>query len=124
MLQLVSHDSTKRPGSAPLALVLQARPSWSRAHLDDPGWPQALLAEAGRLLGPWASRPATTHAHRWSHARSDRSAELSGPLLLSLPGGGRLGVCGDRFAPGGGVEAAWRSGRLMAARLLAEVGGT
>ncbi|MBK9519568.1 MAG: FAD-dependent oxidoreductase [Anaeromyxobacter sp.] len=117
-LQLVSHDSSKRPAGARVALVLQARPAWSRAHLEDPAWPVALLEEAGRVLGPWAARPAASHAHRWRHARTDRAAELAGPLLLTLPGGGRLGVCGDRFAPGGGVEAAWRSGRLMAARLL------
>lgn len=119
VLQLVSHDSSKRPGAARLGLVLQGRPSWSRAHLDDPDWSRALLDEAGRVLGPWAALPRVRHAHRWSHARSDRSAELAGPVLFTLPGGGRLGICGDRFAPGGGVEAAWRSGRIMAGRLLA-----
>jgi predicted NAD/FAD-dependent oxidoreductase len=119
-LQLVSHDSSKRPDPARLGLVLQGRPSWSRARLADPGWPRALLFEAGRLLGPWAARPSATYAHRWSHARSDMSAELSGPLLIDLPGGGRLGLCGDRLAPGAGVEAAWRSGRLLAGRILAQ----
>ena len=120
VLQVVSHDSSKRPAPARLALVLQARPAWSSTNLEYPGWPQALLEEAGRLLGAWATRPTATYAHRWRFARVDRSAELAGPLLLALPGGGRLGVCGDRFAPGGGVEAAWRSGRMMAGRLLAE----
>jgi predicted NAD/FAD-dependent oxidoreductase len=43
-------------------------------------------------------------------------------MLLSLPGGGRIGLCGDRFAPGGGVEAAWRSGRMLAGRILAGEG--
>jgi predicted NAD/FAD-dependent oxidoreductase len=124
ILQLVSHDSSKRPSPSRLALVLQARPSWSRAHLEDPGWAGALLAEAARLLGPWAARPEATHAHRWSFARGDLSAELAGPLLLRLPGGGRLGLCGDRFAPGAGVEAAWRSGRILARRILAEGAGT
>jgi predicted NAD/FAD-dependent oxidoreductase len=119
---LVAHDSSKRPSPARLALVLQARASWSRAHLEDPAWPEALLEDAGRLLGPWAARPAASHPHRWLFARVDASAALAGPLLLAMPGGGRLGVCGDRFAPGGGVEAAWRSGRWMARRLLAEGG--
>jgi hypothetical protein len=124
VLQLLSHDSSKRRAPARLALVLQAHPAWSRAHLEDAGWPDAVLAEAARLLGPWAARPAARHAHRWRHARNDRSAELAGPMLLSLPGGGRLGLCGDRFAPGGGVEAAWRSGRMMAGRILAGEGGS
>jgi predicted NAD/FAD-dependent oxidoreductase len=118
VLQLVAHDSSKRPAPARLALMLQARPSWSRTHLEDPEWPEALLDEAARLFGPWAAKPSATHAHRWRYARSDRAAELAGPLLLTWPGGGRLGVCGERFAPGGGVEAAWRSGRSMAERLL------
>lgn len=122
LLQLISHDSSKRTPPGRLALLLQARPAWSRTHLDDPGWPAAMLAEAARLLGPWAGSPAASHPHRWSFARSDRAAELSGPMLISLPDGGRLGICGDRFAPGGGVEAAWRSGRTLAERLLNEGG--
>jgi predicted NAD/FAD-dependent oxidoreductase len=122
VLQLLSHDSSKRRPPARLAMVYQAHPAWSRAHLEDAAWPEAVLAEAGRLLGPWAVRPATSHAHRWRHARNDRSAELAGPMLLSLPGGGRIGLCGDRFAPGGGVEAAWRSGRMLAGRILAGEG--
>jgi len=40
-------------------------------------------------------------------------------MLLGLPGGGRLGLCGERFAPGGGVQAAFASGRMMAGRILA-----
>jgi predicted NAD/FAD-dependent oxidoreductase len=123
VLQLLSHESSKRPAPGGPALLLQARPAWSRDHLEDPGWAQALLDEAGRLLGPWAARPASSHPHRWRHARSDRAAELAGPLLITLPGGGRLGICGDRFAPGGGVEAAWRSGLMMAERLLAAGAG-
>jgi len=124
VLQLLSHDSSKRRPPAPLAMVFQAHPAWSRAHLEDPAWPEAVLAEAARLAGPWAVRPSASHPHRWRYARNDRSAELAGPVLLSLPGGARLGLCGDRFAPGGGVEAAWRSGRMLAGRILAEEGGS
>jgi predicted NAD/FAD-dependent oxidoreductase len=119
VLQLLSHDSSKRKPPARLALVHQAHPAWSRAHLDAPSWPDAILAEAARLLGPWAARPSASEPHRWRFARHDRSAELAGPMLLTLPGGARLGLCGDRFAPGGGVEAAWRSGRMLAGRILA-----
>ena len=101
-------------------LVYQAHGAWSRRHLDDPRWPDALLAEAARILGPWAARPAAREPHRWEHARHDRSAELAAPLLLALEGGARLGIAGDWFAPGGGVEAAWRSGRALARRILDE----
>jgi predicted NAD/FAD-dependent oxidoreductase len=121
ILQFVSHDSSKRGPAGLLAMVYQAHARWSGEHLDDPEWPAAVLKEAERLLGPWAARPAAADAHRWKHARNDKAAELAAPMLLTLPGGARLGLCGDRFARGGGVEGAWRSGRALAARLLAEV---
>jgi hypothetical protein len=119
VLQLVSHDSGKRTSPRHLALVYQAHPRWSREHLEDSDWPDLLLDEAARLLGAWARAPAHRHAHRWRYARTARSDELAGPVLTRLPGGGRLGICGDRFARGGGVEAAWLSGRALARRILA-----
>ncbi|MBI5068028.1 MAG: FAD-dependent oxidoreductase [Deltaproteobacteria bacterium] len=121
VLQLAVHDSSKRAAPDATVLVLQAHPRWSREHLDDPAWPERLLEEGGRVVGPWAARPRHQEPHSWRHARHDRSAELAAPLLLGLPGGARLGLCGDRFAPGGGVEAAWRSGRALAHRILQEV---
>ncbi len=121
VLQMVTHDSAKRLSAPMVAMVYQAGPRWSREHLEDADGPTAILAEAERLLGPWAARPTLAYSHRWIWARNERSSQLSAPLLLSLPGGARLGICGDRFAPGGGVEAAWRSGRALAARILAEV---
>jgi len=120
VLQLVSRESSKRPAGGGLALLFQARPRWSREHLEDRGWPAAVLAEAARLLGAWAERPAAIHAQRWRHARTDRSGQMAAPPLFRLPGGARLGLCGDRFAPGGGAEAAWLSGRELARRVLAE----
>ncbi|HVP67064.1 MAG TPA: FAD-dependent oxidoreductase [Anaeromyxobacteraceae bacterium] len=120
VLQIVSHDSSKRGAPPFLALVYQARPRWSRQHADDPAWPERMLEEAGRLLGEWALRPAHRHPHRWRYARTDWASELAAPLLLQLEGGGRMGLCGDRFSPGGGIEAAWISGRELARRILAE----
>jgi hypothetical protein len=120
VVQIVSHDSSKRPGGSSLALVVQAHAAWSRRHLDDPAWPEALLREAASLHGAWVARPAAVESHRWRFARGDRDAELSAPLWLRLPSGACLGVAGDRFAPGGGVEAAWLSGRRLAERILRE----
>jgi renalase len=119
VLQYLGHESSKRPEPPFVGLVLQAQPAWSRRHLDDPEWPGALLAEAARLAGDWAARPTATHAHRWRFARVDQASELSGPVLVRLPSGGSVGICGDRFAPGGGVEAAWISGRELGRRLAA-----
>ncbi len=120
ILQLVAHDSRKRREPAFLGLVLQAHARWAGAHLDDPDWPRLLLAEAARLLGPWAAAPLHRHPHRWRYARTGRSGEMAAPLLFHLPGGARLGVCGDRFAAGGGVEAAWLSGGALARRIQME----
>ena len=120
VIQLVSHDSSKRPAGNSPALVVQAHAAWSRRHLDDPAWPEALLQEAASLHGAWAALPAAVESHRWRFARGDRDAELAAPLWLRLPGGARLGIAGDRFAPGGGVEAAWLSGRRLAERILRE----
>jgi predicted NAD/FAD-dependent oxidoreductase len=119
ILQFVARESGKRDAPPFLGLVLQSRPAWARRHLDDPAWPEALLAEAGRHLGTWAANPSATHAHRWTFARTDLSSELSGPVLVRLPAGASVGICGDRFARGGGVEAAWISGRELGRRLAA-----
>jgi predicted NAD/FAD-dependent oxidoreductase len=120
VIQIVSHDSSKRPAGSSLALVVQAHAAWSRRHLDDPAWPEALIREAASLHGAWVARPVELESHRWRFARGDSDAELASPLWLRLPSGARLGVAGDRFAPGGGVEAAWLSGRRLAERILRE----
>ncbi|MBW2257296.1 MAG: FAD-dependent oxidoreductase, partial [Deltaproteobacteria bacterium] len=112
--------SAKRPDPSMLALVVQATPRWSRTHLEAPAaqWSAALLDEAAELLGPWVRSPLDTHAHRWRYARVERWSELSCPLVLDLPGGGRIGLAGEAFSPGNGVQAAWRSGRRLARNLL------
>ena len=79
-----------------------------------------MLTEAASQLGAWAGTPRFTHAHRWSYARLERGSELSQPVRIKLPGGQRLGLAGDVFAPGGGVQAAWLSGSRLADRLLQE----
>ena len=120
--QLIAHDSAKRANPTARVLVLQARPRWSRARLNLPSetWATEMLMEAASRLGAWAKTPRLTHAHRWSYARLERGSELGQPVRIKLPGGQRLGLAGDVFAPGGGVQAAWLSGSRVADRFLQE----
>jgi predicted NAD/FAD-dependent oxidoreductase len=118
-LQLIAHDSAKRPDPGHLALVFQATPRWSREHLEaqPEEWSEALLNEAAGMLGPWVRSPTATHPHRWRYARVERWSELARPLVIDLPSGGRIGLAGEAFSPGNGVQAAWRSGRRLARSL-------
>jgi renalase len=124
IFQLVCHDSAKRPDPPTTTLVFQAQPAWSRRHLDEgpEAWAAAMLGEAARFLGPWAADPVWAQAHRWLHARLEPGNELAAPLLLDLVGGARLGLAGELFAAGGGVQAAFASGRRLAERLLSKGG--
>ena len=135
ILQVISHDSSKRVAPTSTVIVYQAHPRWSRAHLDpasdsastpasSEAWARALLDEAARLLGPWAAAPSFFQAHRWRYARTAGGAELSAPILLHFPGdpapGPRLGFAGELFFPGGGASSAWMSGVRLAGMILAE----
>jgi renalase len=120
ILQLVSHDSSKHPDASITTLVYQARPAWSRRHLEDvpASWSAEMLGEAGRLFGERASAPAWTQAHRWRHARLEVGNELAAPMLLEPSDGIRLGLAGELFGAGGGVQAAFASGRHLADRIV------
>lgn len=116
ILQLVSHDSAKRPAPAQPVLVLQARPGWSAEHWDDASWPEAMLAAAGQVCD--GAHPAWTNTHRWRYARLTGGDTLASPLLFRLANGCRIGIAGEATSEGGGVQGAWLSGRRMARRLL------
>jgi predicted NAD/FAD-dependent oxidoreductase len=124
LLQLVAWDSGKRDAPHFSVLVAQARPRWSSQTLDrcvpPEQWSEAILDEVARLTGPWARQPLWRHPHPWRYARADAASELAQPVQAVFPGGQRLGLAGEIFSPGGGVQAAWASGTRMAARLLAE----
>ncbi len=116
-LMLLSNESSKRPGSDTVVMTLQATPKWSRERMETPKdeWARELLAAAGRRLGAWAESPEWMHVHRWRYSRLDRANELAGPLEMKV-GDSRVGIAGDLFSPGGGIQAAWLSGRKLAER--------
>jgi len=122
ILQTISHDSAKREAPAWNVFVLQGHPAWSLENWDRPAesWSAELLAETARLVGAWAGRPAWTATHRWRYASARGSVELSGPALVELTGGARIGFAGETFSPGGGAQAAWRSGVELGRRMIEE----
>ncbi|WP_306602278.1 NAD(P)/FAD-dependent oxidoreductase [Geothrix sp. 21YS21S-2] len=122
VLQLVALDSSKREAPRFRTFVAQARPKWSRQRLEAPldQWGRELLDEAALHLGPWAAAPLWSYPHRWRYARLGPTSELAEPLRIDFPGGARLGLAGDVFSPGGGLQAAWLSGTRLAGRLTQE----
>ena len=118
ILQLVSRESGKRPDAGGGAFVIQARPGWSARHLESSpeDWTRALLDECGKYTGDWIRSPKWTKAHRWRYARTDIGAELASPILLEV-GNSRIGLSGETFYRGAGVEAAFLSGVALARRM-------
>jgi len=114
-IQVLSHDSAKRSHPRFRVLVIQAHARWSRAHLEHPAeaWARKLLDEAGRIVGDWARRPLWSQAHLWRYGRTESAGDLVAPVVL--PGG--LGLAGELFHAGGGVQAAYLSGRALGERL-------
>ena len=94
------------------AWVLHASAEWSRAHLEaDPDWVLDALTDAfAERLGGGLPAPVHGEAHRWRHARVTHPLEE--PALWD--GKARLGLAGD-WCLGARVEAAWTSGRALAA---------
>ncbi len=118
-LALAVRDGAKPGRNAGETWALHAGAAWSEAHLEArPEAVEAALLEAfaavcGRPLPPARYRT----AHRWRYARA--TAPLSRPCLLAPDL--RLGLAGDWCPPPplAGIEAAWTSGRALAAAVLA-----
>ncbi len=97
--------------------VVHASDAWSRAHLEDPAaeaqsrLQDALAQHVGQPLA-WCH----ASAHRWRYAHAPADAAVPG--LCDWDADTGLGACGDALG-GAGVEGAWRSGRALAARLVA-----
>lgn len=110
-----ARDGAKPGRAGTETWVIQASPDWSVLHLEDNA-----DTVAAALLRAWAAacgidQPQPLHllAHRWRYARSGGSGDRA---LWNAES--RLGVCGD-WLIGPRVEAAWLSGRQIAARIAA-----
>lgn len=114
-------DDGAKPGRAGAGerFVVHATSAYSRTHLErDPTEIAASLAEeAGRLLRARAE-PLAAIAHRWRYARVSRTA--GEPCLWDRAAG--IGACGD-WCLGPRVEAAYDSGRALAAVVARDLSG-
>ena len=112
-----ARDSAK-PGrdAAQENWVIQAAPTWTRAHLELPEKDIALplLAELGAFSDAPLPSPFMAVAHRW------RYSLLEAPFGESClwDGAERIGYASDGCI-GGRAEAAWDSGAALAAKVLA-----
>jgi renalase len=122
-VQAVFHDSAKRGEGAALTLVVQGRPTWSRAAQgrDPQRWAEELLRAAAGVAGAWVAEPATFQTQMWRYARVHRASELAAPVLATLESGAAVGFCGDGFHVSAGVEGAYLSGLALAGRLAAQL---
>ena len=102
-------------GTGPETVILHATPHWSRAHLEEPADAviPAMMDRLRQLVGPMTADEIV--AHRWRYALVEQAAGL--PCLWDGPA--LRGACGD-WCLGGRVEAAFDSGRALAARILAD----
>ena len=100
-----------KPGrSGPEGWVVQARPEWSQAHLEDEADDVAadLLSELAAALGISAPAAVTAAAHRWRYAMS---AGLGLGAMWNAQT--KIGLCAD-WLLGPRVECAWLSGQKLA----------
>ncbi|MFN3911631.1 NAD(P)/FAD-dependent oxidoreductase [Hyphomonas sp.] len=106
--------NSSKPGRAGAeSWVLQARPDWSAAHLEDPAETVAADLVAAFVDVTGAGAPDFVQAHRWRYAR------VTEPLGIPFQFDRALGLatCGD-WHLGARIEAAWTSGHLLGRELL------
>lgn len=107
-----------RPRVAGLAQwVVHAEPGWSREHLE--AAPEQVQAALQRALEQALGTTLHWHhsvVHRWRYAQplvAEVGSTAAGQTECLWDPLCALGACGDHLA-GGGVEAAWASGRALA----------
>lgn len=114
-----ARNSAKPGRSGPESWVIQASPDWSRTHLEHT--PEAVQASLMTVfeaqIGARLPVAIALSAHRWRYARSGAAGQ---PCLWNPAR--RIGVCGD-WLIGPRVEAAWLSGRALAAAVARAHGG-
>ena len=120
IVDFIANNQSKPGRTGPVSYVVQARPDWSAAHLEDA--PETITKQlAQALMDVIEDRPNLIFqaAHRWRYARVDVSRG-QGHLWDHTR---NIGVCGD-WLSGPRVESAWASGHhLGLAMRTAQVSG-
>ncbi len=110
VLSFVADDGRRRGDDAPV-LVAHSTGVLAARHLDEPASALPLLLAALAQAVPGATEPTWVDVRRWSLARPrvqhDREHWWDGTL----------GLCGDAWGPRSRIQAAWRSGSGLGARL-------
>ena len=104
------------PAGGGAALVVQAAPDWSIAHLeeDSADVADALLAAWRDQSGLSPAAPSYLSAHRWRYARVTTPAPADAARISADR---RIALAGD-WLTGARIEDAWLSGRQAMARLI------
>lgn len=115
-----ARNNAKPQRSGPEGWVVQARPEWSRAHVEDCADQviPVLLQELAEALGADIPSPIASAAHRWRYAMS---GGLRHGAMWNADIG--LGLCAD-WLLGPRVECAWLSGQALAGKILGAVTAT
>ncbi len=112
-----ARNSSKPARGGAETWVLHASPTWSRSHLEDEKEAVEKMLATAFLSATLAPAPAYAAAHRWRFAQVETAPAGVSPWDPKV----KIGVCGD-WTIGPRVEAAWRSGRVLAGAIASEVG--
>ncbi|MEO7746001.1 MAG: FAD-dependent oxidoreductase [Actinomycetota bacterium] len=118
-ITFVADDGARR-GDDAAVLVAHSTADLARAHLAEPaGATDAMLAALARVTGvtDLADQATWSFVHRWTFAQPASTREQPWHLGEDL-----VGRCGDGWSTRPRVEAAFESGRLLGAELVARLG--
>lgn len=116
-IRLALRDGAKPGRGGAETWVVHASLAWSKSALEEAKEAIAprLLAALAQAVGQALPDPVVAAAHRWRFAMPRAGHEgVAGRAIWNSAL--HLGACGDWLA-GSGVEAAWLSGRALAARI-------
>lgn len=108
----IARNSSKPGRGSTERWILHGHPRWSQAHLEAPASEVITALRAAFAAVVPHPEPIDARAHRWRYARVTRPLDE----VCVWDDVARIGLCGDGCI-GARVEAAWLSGKALAARI-------